>query len=67
MARTALRRYYDERALKRRLKMPRYSFAAGDKRLMGIFRWTACTCSCIGCGNRRGHMGPTMQERRHAG
>lgn len=62
--RTARRRHNDERVLARRLALPRYWWALGNPRRLGIVRATGTVCSCWGCTHGRRHYGPSMQERR---
>lgn len=72
MSRTALRRHYDQRKLRRRLKTPSHWWVERDDRLdesdrrrwRGIYLNTGTTCSRLCCRVNRRHYGPSMQERR---
>lgn len=63
--RTAIRRHYDDRILRRRLALLRNQWAREDVRGQGIRRNTGTTCSCLFCRSQsRRYSGPSVQERR---
>lgn len=61
--RTAQRRADDDRILRRRMALPRYQWAMGNARWMGVYRNTGTICSCLCCRPRR-YQRPSPQERR---
>ncbi len=76
MSKRALRRYQAQTHMMRRLKehqaqesitkrvLNRVCECDFDGKRRARFKEQPQVCSCIGCGNKRQHEGPTMQERR---
>lgn len=64
MTRTALRRANDGRVLRRRLALPRYSWARGNARYEGIYQGTPITCTCPMCIRRRKWSGAPVSDKR---